>query len=139
MKQKFLHCDCSGLHIFRSGDDFKMRWDLVVMVLSLYNSFTVPIELSFNPQGIQGPLFVVINYSIDFMFFLDMLINFRSSYVDDLGIERSTSKEMANNYFSSTFFIDFLATVPFGDILLIFKAYRDYREEAIRNGDSEWV
>jgi hypothetical protein len=109
------------------------------MVLSLYNSFTVPIELSFNPQGIQGPLFVVINYSIDFMFFLDMLINFRSSYVDDLGIERSTSKEMANNYFSSTFFIDFLATVPFGDILLIFKAYRDYREEAIRNGDSEWV
>lgn len=116
-----------------------MRWDLVIMTFSLYNSFTVPIEMAFKPPGMNAPIMIITNYVIDFIFFMDILIAFRTAYIDDMGIECKSTRGMAKNYLKSTFIIDFLATVPFGDFLLISKAYRDYIEEVRKTGGSEWV
>ena len=112
--------------VFRPSDNFKVNWDLLIMILSLYNSFTVPVEMSFNPAGLQYPIMKRINNAIDLIFFLDILIAFRTVYHDEYGIEIMDAKIMALNYIKSSFLFDVLATVPLDDTLLLFKSYRMY-------------
>jgi potassium voltage-gated channel Eag-related subfamily H protein 7 len=51
---------------------------------------------------------------IDFLFFIDILISFRTTQVDLLtGIEIRDTKQLAHLYFQGQFTIDFLSTVPF--------------------------
>jgi hypothetical protein len=87
------------------------------MLFSLFNSFTVPVEMAFAPEFLKIPLIVAANFVIDFIFFIDILICFRSSYINSKGDEETNSWKMAFNYLKSTFIIDFLATVPFDTIL----------------------
>ena len=112
--------------MFRPSDNFKVNWDLLIMILSLFNSFTVPVEMSFKPVGLQSANVKIINNVIDFIFFTDIIIAFRTVYVDDKGRDILDAKTMAKNYIKSTFIIDFLATVPFDDFLVLFQRYREY-------------
>jgi hypothetical protein len=51
---------------------------------------------------------------IDFAFFVDILVNFRTSFFNPLsGEEIFEPKEIASNYLKTRFIIDILATVPF--------------------------
>ena len=47
------------------------------------------------------------------MFFLDILISFRTTYIDEFGEEDSRTYYMAKEYIKGSFFIDILATFPF--------------------------
>lgn len=62
--------------VFRPTDPFKMRWDIVIMVFSLFNCFAVPIKVCFNPPNMENSLFTTFNYLIDFFFFLDLIVSF---------------------------------------------------------------
>lgn len=55
------------------------------MLLSLFNSFTVPVEMAFKPEFLQESIIVYSNYIIDFVFFLDILISFRTVYLNERG------------------------------------------------------
>lgn len=57
--------------------------------------------------------YLSINYVIDFMFFIDILINFRTAYMNEKGEEETRTLYMASEYIQSTFIIDLLATFPF--------------------------
>jgi hypothetical protein len=51
---------------------------------------------------------------IDLIFFVDMIVSFRTTYVDNrTGLEVIDLKSLARYYFYGQFTIDFLATVPF--------------------------
>lgn len=52
------------------------------------------------------------NLCIDTCFFLDILITFRSAYVDDFGQEIVDGKVIAWNYIKGQFWIDLFATIP---------------------------
>ena len=90
-----------------------MNWDIVIMSFSLFNCFTVPLKVTFNPPGMNNLLFDSCNYIIDFFFFIDILISFRSVVYDDKGEEISGGCKMASEYLKTTFLIDSLATIPF--------------------------
>lgn len=83
------------------------------MALSLVNTYSVPLQLSFEPEILKSKVFTVTSYAIDVMFFIDILISLRTVYVDDKGEEETRSYYMAREYLKSTFIIDFLATFPF--------------------------
>jgi len=53
------------------------------MILSLFNSFTVPIEISYKPAFLLSPLVKRMNNFIDLIFFIDILMAFRTIYIDD--------------------------------------------------------
>ena len=54
------------------------------------------------------------DYIIDCCFLIDILINFRTSYVSAYtGEEITEPKKITINYLSGRFWIDFIATVPF--------------------------
>jgi len=107
---------------FRQSDTVKMRFDLVIMLFSLFNCFFVPVKVAFEPKQLDTPEYNNANYIIDFFFFLDILISFRTVTMNEKGVEIVKSWDIAKNYLKSTFIIDFLATFPFDLILEIFKA-----------------
>ena len=39
---------CQNHLVFKQNDNFKVRWDVVIMVLSIYNCFIMPVDISFN-------------------------------------------------------------------------------------------
>jgi len=46
------------------------------MLLAVYNTILIPIEVSFDPKFLESKLFFYCDSVIDFLFFIDILINF---------------------------------------------------------------
>lgn len=61
----------------------------------------------------------IFNYTIDFMFAVDILVNFNTTYLDDTGEEIKNRKDIINNYLKGMFIIDLMATVPFYEMFCI--------------------
>lgn len=69
----------------------------------------------------KGIGFDVLNNIIDLAFFIDMVVNFRTTFYDiQTGDEIFDSKRTFMAYFKGRFFIDLLSTVPFDNIVSIF-------------------
>ena len=57
---------------------FKIIWDLVVIILSVYNSLLIPYEFAYT---ISSNIFLeVIDRFVDSAFIIDIFINFRTIY-----------------------------------------------------------
>lgn len=54
------------------------------------------------------------------MFVLDILVNFRTTVIDDYGNELLEQMEIAKSYLAGAFTIDLLATIPFDVIIPLF-------------------
>ncbi|CAI2376015.1 unnamed protein product [Moneuplotes crassus] len=106
--------------LFRAHDKNKLRWDLYIMLLATLNCFQVPYTLAFSEEG-EEPLFLsVINWLLDVSFIIDLIIGFRSTYVNEkTGKEIVDLRLIALQYFKGRFFIDLLASIPF-DIFSLF-------------------
>lgn len=98
-----------------------MNWDLFVILLSIWNSYTLPVEIAFQPEFFSTVGVTFINHIIDVVFFLDIFLNFRTSYQNILtGDEVTEPNQIAINYIKGRFWIDVLASIPFELVLLIF-------------------
>mmetsp|Transcript_26579 Transcript_26579/g.40570 ORF Transcript_26579/g.40570 Transcript_26579/m.40570 type:complete len:153 (-) Transcript_26579:169-627(-) len=63
-------------------DQHKVYWDLFITVILLISCILTPYNIAFG--GIQEPLgWTMINFTIDGMFLIDILIIFNSAYYDD--------------------------------------------------------
>jgi hypothetical protein len=91
-------------------------------VLSIYNSILVPLQFSFSDLFEELNYLSIIDYIIDFFFAIDIVINFRTIYIDaktDLPV--TDGKKIAFNYlFKGRFLIDFFASLPVDEIFAIF-------------------
>ena len=62
----------------------------------------------------------IINYFIDMLFGVDIILNFNTTYQDSkTGDEKTSRHEIRNNYMKGMFLIDILATIPFYEILCL--------------------
>lgn len=55
------------------------------MLLATWNAFTLPVELSFEPEFSKSKTNTIINAIIDLIFLLDILIVFRTYILGDGG------------------------------------------------------
>ena len=53
----------------------------------------------------------------DFVFFLDIFITFRTTFINDRGEEEFDSYKIAVNYLKGSFMIDVVATIPFDEMI----------------------
>ena len=71
--------------ILKYSDPMRERWDYFVMVLSIYNSGYLPYEQAFEKYEhcSFANLYNIdyFNYSIDFCFALDILVNFSTTFL----------------------------------------------------------
>lgn len=62
-------------------------------------------------------MFTYLNNVIDLVFFADIVINFRTSYIDNYGEEQTDLVAIAKNYLSFMFWVDLFATVPVDELI----------------------
>ncbi|XP_067238077.1 potassium voltage-gated channel subfamily H member 6a isoform X5 [Chanodichthys erythropterus] len=112
---------------------FKAVWDWIILLLVLYTAVFTPYSAAFllNEQEDErrrtcgytcNPLNVV-DLVVDVMFIIDILINFRTTYVNHNDEVVSNPARIAQHYFKGWFLIDIVAAIPFD--LLIFRSGSD--------------
>ena len=108
----------------------RIKWDLFIILLAVYNSICLPLEIAFRPPFIVTNSFVnSMDLFIDFLFLIDIFISFRTTYIHPIsGDEIIESKLIAKNYIAGRFWIDFLSTVPFEKFIIYFKKGIDTQE-----------
>lgn len=87
--------------LIRMTRPFRTRWDLFTMLLAIYNCFTVPFFVAFRPP--ESTALQVVNTLIDFIFLIDVGLNFFTTYVDRNGDEILELKKIVRNYLKFTF------------------------------------
>ncbi|KAF0718990.1 Aste57867_1353 [Aphanomyces stellatus] len=106
--------------IIDPGNSRKLRWDVFLGCLILYNVISIPIQVAFQSgaSGMDDPSTsdFVKSYTdnvIDCIFAVDILLTFRTAYYDTAGNKIKSSKEIARHYIRMWFWIDFVSTFPF--------------------------
>ncbi|XP_072307312.1 voltage-gated inwardly rectifying potassium channel KCNH2 [Eucyclogobius newberryi] len=106
---------------------FKAVWDWLILLLVIYTAILTPYSAAFllddqEDQAMQScgyscsPLNVV-DLIVDIMFIIDILINFRTTYVNTNDEVVSHPVKIAVHYFKGWFLIDMVAAIPF-DLLI---------------------
>uniref|UniRef100_A0A8C7V978 Potassium voltage-gated channel subfamily H member 7 n=1 Tax=Oncorhynchus mykiss TaxID=8022 RepID=A0A8C7V978_ONCMY len=112
---------------------FKAMWDWLILLLVIYTAILTPYSAAFllNDREEQmrrecgyscNPLNVV-DFMVDIMFIVDIVINFRTTYVNLNEEVVSQPGKIAIQYFKGWFLIDMVAAIPFD--LLIFGSGSD--------------
>ncbi|XP_049844258.1 potassium voltage-gated channel subfamily H member 6 isoform X2 [Schistocerca gregaria] len=106
---------------------FKAVWDWIILLLVMYTAIFTPYvaafllnEADFNTRKSkkygEDPI-VVIDLIVDVTFIIDILINFRTTYVNSNEEVVSHPGKIAVHYLKGWFVIDLVAAIPF-DLLL---------------------
>lgn len=105
---------------------FKAVWDWLILALVIFTAIEIPYSVAFliplqgNKWSIDDvtPLFVF-NLFVDFLFIVDILINFRTTFIKPTTDEViSAPKQIALHYLKSWFVVDFVAAIPFDFLVL---------------------
>ncbi|KAL6098124.1 kcnh2 [Pungitius sinensis] len=109
---------------------FKAVWDWLILLLVIYTAILTPYSAAFllNDQeeaAMQSCVYScsplnVVDLIVDIMFIIDILINFRTTYVNNNDEVVSHPVRIAVHYFKGWFLIDMVAAIPFD--LLIYRS-----------------
>jgi hypothetical protein len=104
--------------VVRVSSKYRLRWDIIIIILAIYNSITIPLAIAFKPDFLESVTVAVLNAVIDLFFLVDIFVNFRTTYISTkTGDEIYEPKLIARRYLvSGQFFIDLLSSVPLEDI-----------------------
>jgi len=86
--------------IFKPNDSFKSKWDILIMISAVFNCFTIPFKVAYQPPFMEAPSYGVLNNIIDFVFLIDIMVTFRTAFVDDFGVEVFLPCDIAKSYIS---------------------------------------
>eukprot|EP00163_Fabomonas_tropica_P023159 TRINITY_DN40451_c0_g1_i1.p1 TRINITY_DN40451_c0_g1~~TRINITY_DN40451_c0_g1_i1.p1 ORF type:complete len:800 (+),score=93.72 TRINITY_DN40451_c0_g1_i1:114-2513(+) len=102
--------------ILHPASKIKQFWDLTVIAIVIYNVLLIPFRICFDYEA-RGAL-QVIEYTFDAFFALDILLNFRTAYMEreNLVID---FKRIARHYLKTWFAVDFLSTFPFDIVIVV--------------------
>lgn len=91
-------------------------WDLFIMALLLYTTFSIPFLLAFEKE-FTTPLdaFNTFELVVDVIFCADIMVNFGTAYTDR-GIYITDLTQIARHYVKSWFLIDFMGSIPFDKV-----------------------
>ena len=95
--------------VMKSSSNFKVVWNLVLILLMIYTSLFVPFAISFYEDEMNNP---ILNCIIDAFFFMDIIFSFLSAYELENGREETDLKRIMLNYLTGWFVIDVIATIP---------------------------
>ena len=93
-------------------DKVKQRWDLLIISCVIFNAFSVPMDIAFTPPSMETSEFKIFSVFVDFLYFIDIVICFRTTFVDDSGREISEPRLIAKKYLMGSFSLDLIAGLP---------------------------
>ncbi|XP_075985214.1 potassium voltage-gated channel unc-103-like isoform X5 [Anticarsia gemmatalis] len=113
---------CTILH----HSPYKAAWDWLILILVIYTAIFTPYVAAFQlnepdfdkrSRSFGEDPIVVIDMIVDVTFIIDILINFRTTYVNAADEVESDPAKIAMHYLRGWFLIDLVAAIPF-DLLL---------------------
>ena len=106
--------------MFKPKDSFKIKWDIFVIILSIWNAIQIPMAFAYPEAFENRAVYTYSDYIIDFCFIFDIIVNFRSCYIDSRNDELiEEPKKIASNYLKGRFWVDLVASCNFDLIFLI--------------------
>ncbi|XP_055737648.1 potassium voltage-gated channel subfamily H member 2-like [Salvelinus fontinalis] len=109
---------------------FKAVWDWLILLLVIYTAILTPYSAAFLLHDQEEAAILNCGYScsplnvvdliVDIMFIVDIVINFRTTYVNTNDEVVSAPLRIAIHYFKGWFLIDMVAAIPFD--LLIYRS-----------------
>lgn len=120
LQSPYIH-RCTILHY----SPLKAVWDWLILLLILYTAVVTPYVAAFllnkdakeRIHGLTTNPLMIVDLVVDVIFILDILINFRTTYVNKHDEVVSHHGKIAIHYFKGWFLIDMVAAIPF-DLLL---------------------
>ncbi|CDW74307.1 UNKNOWN [Stylonychia lemnae] len=102
-------------YMIRHDSKLKQLWDAFIIACAILNSVLIPFSLAFEPSFTKGSIYKAVVLTIDGIFFVDIIVQFRSSTVNILtGEEISDPNKVAIQYLTSfRFWLDLLSSIPF--------------------------
>ncbi|CAB3240624.1 unnamed protein product [Arctia plantaginis] len=113
-------------HILLHYCAFKAIWDWIILCLTFYTAIMVPYNVAFKNKTSEDVSLLVIDSIVDVIFFIDIVLNFHTTFVGPGGEVVSDPKVIRKNYFKSWFLIDLLSCLPYD----VFNAF-DHDEDGI--------
>lgn len=101
--------------IINSNDQKKIVWDLGIGLLVIYSVLVITYRVSFGTE--PGPFLFAVDIITDIIFGADLLMNFRTSFIDSDGSINTIPTYIASNYLRGWFTVDFLSTAPIDRII----------------------
>lgn len=106
------------LPIIHPESSFRANWNLFVLVMLLWYSFSIPFSISFSiaPFGIWKHIETVFNIA----FGIDILLNFITGYYStrqSVKLIVMNHRMIVRNYMATWLFVDLIAIVPFDRIV----------------------
>ena len=94
---------------------FLKVWSFFMLFLMMYVATFLPYSICFfKPSDGKVHTLEIADSIIDFLFMIDICVNFISSYEDpELHLPVVLLKSIAKNYISGFFFLDIIAIIPF--------------------------
>ncbi|XP_074835241.1 voltage-gated delayed rectifier potassium channel KCNH4 isoform X2 [Carettochelys insculpta] len=101
---------------------FKALWDWLILLATFYVAVTVPYNVCFT--GTEDSLVaarttIVSDIVVEMLFILDIVLNFRTTYVSQSGQVVYEPRSICIHYVATWFFVDLIAALPF-DLLYAF-------------------
>ena len=104
----------------RHSDPIKGKLDILVMIMAVFNVFSIPLAIAFEPEKFETWQYKIFNYVSDFIFLLDLIAGSRMTYIDSKsGKEIKDGKKIFISYLKGSFIFDLLATIPLDDLLSV--------------------
>lgn len=136
-------------HILLHYCAFKAIWDWIILCLTFYTAIMVPYNVAFKNKTSEDVSLLVVDSIVDVIFFIDIVLNFHTTFVgaggevvSDPKVRSSTSNNnfvfkigikitfilqvIRMNYLKSWFIIDLLSCLPYD----VFNAF-DHDEDGI--------
>ncbi|NP_001074663.1 potassium voltage-gated channel subfamily H member 4 [Mus musculus] len=100
----------------------KAVWDGLILLATFYVAVTVPYNVCFagdDDTPITSRHTLVSDIAVEMLFILDIILNFRTTYVSQSGQVISAPRSIGLHYLATWFFVDLIAALPF-DLLYVF-------------------
>lgn len=116
-------------HILLHYCAFKAIWDWIILCLTFYTAIMVPYNVAFKNKTSEDVSLLVVDSIVDVIFFIDIVLNFHTTFVGPGGEVVSDPKVIRTNYLKSWFIIDLLSCLPYD----VFNAF-DHDEDVSNAG-----
>ncbi|ETW08779.1 hypothetical protein, variant [Aphanomyces invadans] len=100
-------------YLISPASKFRVRWDILSVVLIIYNGFYIPFSIAFGRNNSMPVLELLDRFQVGFsvLYFMDVIVNFFSAYEARGRLEIRWSA-IVKRYLQTWFFIDVLSAMP---------------------------
>ncbi|KAK3507897.1 hypothetical protein QTP70_002529 [Hemibagrus guttatus] len=98
---------------------FKAGWDWLILLATFYVAVTVPYNVCFIGDEDLTRSTTVSDIAVEILFIIDILLNFRTTYVSTSGQVIFDARQICIHYMTTWLIIDLVAALPF-DLLYAF-------------------